>query len=149
MLREEQGGAEGVRGVWAQRAGSVGTGSPSYSHQVGKAEMGSLSQASYRNQTLIFNNLVASLLWHNLAVLNPPYGLSEKLQRKLMNFFLSGHHWLRAAVPYLLYLCKQGLVDLQNRVAVFRLQVGQRLQIFAGETQHKLCSKDCSKWHWT
>lgn len=136
MLRVKQGVAEGVRDVWAQRAGSAGTGSPGW-------------QVSYRSQTLIFNNLVASLLWHNLVVLNPPDGLSEKLQRKLMNFFLSGHHWLRAAVPYVLYLCKQGLVDLQSRVAVFRLQVTQRLQIFAGETQHRLCSKDCSKWHWT
>lgn len=54
-----------------------------------------LSQVSYRGRVLIINNLVASFLWHKLAVLNPPASLLADLQRKLVDFFWSGHHWLR------------------------------------------------------
>jgi hypothetical protein len=44
---------------------------------------GFLSQVSYRGRVLIINNLVASSLWHKLAVLNPPAPLAD-LQRKLL-----------------------------------------------------------------
>lgn len=53
-------------------------------------------------------------------VLNPPSGL--------VDFFWLGHHWLRAAALFLpLHEGGQGLVDLESRVAAFRLQAAQRL----------------------
>lgn len=87
-----------------------------------------LSQVSYRGRVLIINNLVASSLWHKLAVLNPPAGLLADLQRKLVDFFWSGHHWLRAAVLYMtVHEGGQGLVELESRMAAFRLKAAQRL----------------------
>ena len=81
-----------------------------------------LSQVSYRGRVLIINNLVASSLWHKLAVLNPPLaGLLADLQRKLVDFFWSGHHWLKAAVLYMtVHKGGQGLVELESRMAAFR-----------------------------
>ncbi|KAL7843426.1 hypothetical protein AOLI_G00249380 [Acnodon oligacanthus] len=49
-----------------------------------------LSQLSYRGRVLIINNLVASTLWHRLAVLNAPPGLLAEIQRRLVAFFWSG-----------------------------------------------------------
>ena len=46
-----------------------------------------LSQVSYRGRTPINKKLVASSLWHKLAVLNPPPSLLENLQRSLVDFF--------------------------------------------------------------
>ncbi|KAF7665106.1 hypothetical protein LDENG_00155080, partial [Lucifuga dentata] len=87
-----------------------------------------LRQLSYRGRVLVINNLVASSLWHRLAVLNPPAGLLMEIQRKLVDFFWSGHHWLRAAVLYLpMQEGGQSLVDLESRMAAFRLQAAQRL----------------------
>ncbi|KAL7875776.1 hypothetical protein AOLI_G00107390 [Acnodon oligacanthus] len=51
-----------------------------------------LSQVSYRGRVLIINNLVASTLWHRLAVLNAPPGLLAEIQRRLVAFFWSGQH---------------------------------------------------------
>lgn len=45
-----------------------------------------------------------------------------------MDFFWSGHHWLRSAVLYLLLQeGRQRLVDIASRVTGFRLQAAQRL----------------------
>ena len=77
---------------------------------------------------LIINNLVASSLWHELAVLNLPAGLLADLPRKLVDFFWSGHHWLRAAVLYMtVHEGGQGLVELKHRMATFLLKAVQRL----------------------
>lgn len=87
-----------------------------------------LPQLSYRGRVLIANNLVASTLWHRLAVLVPPPNLLENVQRLLVNFFWSGHHWLRAPILYLPVVeGGQGLVDIISRTATFRLQTAQRL----------------------
>ena len=51
-----------------------------------------LTQLSYRCRVLIVNNLVASALW--LTVLPPTGGLIQELQRIIVEFFLSGHHWI-------------------------------------------------------
>ncbi|KAI4891759.1 hypothetical protein NFI96_005207 [Prochilodus magdalenae] len=83
---------------------------------------------SYRGRVLIINNLVASTLWHRLAVLNPPAGLLADIQRRLVEFFWSGQHWLKAAVLYLpTHEGGQGLIDLESRVTAFRLKAVQRL----------------------
>ena len=66
---------------------------------------------------LIINILAASCLWHKLAVLNPPTGLITDLQHKLLDSFLSGHHWLRAQVLYMSILERR--VELESRVAAF------------------------------
>lgn len=50
---------------------------------------------------LLINNLVASLLWHHLAVLEPPVGLLEKIQTSLVNFFWNKLHWLPKSVLHL------------------------------------------------
>ncbi|XP_064841871.1 ras-related protein Rab-26-like [Oncorhynchus masou masou] len=50
------------------------------------------------------------------------------LQRKLVDFFWSGHHWLKAAVLYMtVHEGGQGLVELESRMAAFRLKAVQRL----------------------
>ena len=87
-----------------------------------------LPQLSYRGRVLVINNLVASSLWHKLQVLVPPPGLLEALQRLLVDFFWSGHHWLRAAVLYLpVAEGGQGLIHIKSRTAAFRLQAAQKL----------------------
>ncbi|KAL7838647.1 hypothetical protein AOLI_G00270510 [Acnodon oligacanthus] len=87
-----------------------------------------LSQLSYRGRVLIINNLAASTLWHRLAVLNAPPGLLAEIQSRLVAFFWSGQHWLKAAVLYLpTHEGGQGLIDLESRVAAFRLKAAQRL----------------------
>ncbi|MGH0181307.1 UNVERIFIED_CONTAM: hypothetical protein FKN15_010707 [Acipenser sinensis] len=92
-----------------------------------------LSQLSFKGRVLIINNLAASMLWHRLVCLNPPPGLLEQIQKSLLQFFWSGHHWLR---PMVLYLPPNegglGLINLSCRVAVFRLQAAQRLLYCTG-----------------
>ena len=45
-----------------------------------------------------------------------------------MDFFWSGHHWLKAAVLYMtVHKGGQGLVELESRMAAFRLKAVQRL----------------------
>ncbi|KAI4890366.1 hypothetical protein NFI96_008163, partial [Prochilodus magdalenae] len=83
-----------------------------------------LPQMSYRGRVLIINNLVASTLWHRLAVLNAPAGLLADVQRKLVDFFWSGQHWLKASLP--MHEGGQGLIDLESRVAALRLKAVQR-----------------------
>ena len=86
------------------------------------------AQLSYRGRVLIANNLIASALWHKFTVLNPPDSLVDDIQKALVNFFWNGHHWLRAAVLYLpVQEGGQGLIDIQSRVAVLRLQAVQHL----------------------
>jgi len=87
-----------------------------------------LPQLSYRGRVLIANNLIASTLWHKLMVLDPPKNIIEDIQKTLVKFFWSGQHWLKAAVLYLpVHEGGQGLIDIWSRIAVFRLQVAQRL----------------------
>ena len=87
-----------------------------------------LPQLSYWGRTLIVNNLVAASLWQRLQVLTPPQGLMEQLQRLLVDFFWSGHHWVRASVLYLpVAEGDHGLTDIISRTAAFRLQAAQRL----------------------
>lgn len=87
-----------------------------------------LPQLSYRGQVLIVNNLVASTLWHRLIVLPPPRGLVEEIQRAIVDFFWSRHHWLRSAVLHLpVHEEGQGLIHITARIAAFRLQTAQRV----------------------
>ncbi len=46
-----------------------------------------LPQLSYTGMVLIVNNLVASTLWLRLVVLPPPRGLTEEVQRAVVDFF--------------------------------------------------------------
>ncbi len=84
-------------------------------------------QMSFRGRVLILNNLVASLLWHRLACLEPPSGLLAQIQTKMVNFFWDKLHWIPQSV---LFLSReeggQGLVHLASRTATFRLQFIQR-----------------------
>lgn len=92
-----------------------------------------LFRLSYRGRVLIANNLVASALWHKLTVLPPPRGLIEDIQGKIVDFFWSGRHWIRAAVLYLpVQEGGQGLVDIMSRVAALRLQTTQTLLYTTG-----------------
>lgn len=87
-----------------------------------------LPQLSYRGRVLVANNLVASTLWHKLIALTPPRGFIEDIQRTILDFFWSGKHWIRAAALYLpVAEGGQGLVDVQSKVAAFRLQSAQRI----------------------
>lgn len=87
-----------------------------------------LPQLSYRGRVLIANNLIASMLWHKMMVVDPPVILIQEIQKRLVNFFWSGQHWLRAAVLYLpVQEGGQGLIDIRARLTVFRLQAIQRL----------------------
>ncbi|KAK0138454.1 Transposon TX1 uncharacterized protein [Merluccius polli] len=84
-------------------------------------------QISFRGRVLILNNLVASMLWHRLACLDPPTGLIVQIQVKIVNFFWDKLHWIPQSV---LYLSRdeggQGLVHLASRTATFRLQFIQK-----------------------
>ena len=86
-----------------------------------------LPQMSYRGRVLVLNNLVASLLWHRLACVDPPSGLLAQIQRKMVDFFWGGLHWVPQGV---LFLPReeggQGLVHLASRTATFRLQFIQK-----------------------
>lgn len=87
-----------------------------------------LPQLSYRGRVLVANNLVASNLWHKLSVQQPPTGLIQSIQRRLVTFFWSGQHWIRSAALYLpVQEGGQGLVDIKSRIMAFRLQTAQRL----------------------
>uniref|UniRef100_A0A3Q3ERM5 Reverse transcriptase domain-containing protein n=1 Tax=Labrus bergylta TaxID=56723 RepID=A0A3Q3ERM5_9LABR len=92
-----------------------------------------LPQLSYRGRVLVVNNLVASTLWHRLVALTPPRGLVEDIQRAILDFFWSGKHWVQAAVLYLpVAEGGHGLIDIQSKIASFRLQTAQRLLFTCG-----------------
>lgn len=63
-----------------------------------------------------------------MTIFEPPEGLVRGIQQRLVDFFWSGHHWLKAAV---LYLPRQeggqGLIDIRSRLKAFRIQTAQRL----------------------
>ena len=86
-----------------------------------------LPQMSYRGRVLILNNLVASLLWHRLSCVDPPSGLLAEIQKKMVDFFWGGLHWVPQGV---LYLPReeggQGLIHLASRTATFRIQFIKR-----------------------
>ena len=87
-----------------------------------------LPQLSYRGRVLVANNLIASMFWHRFTVLDPPDTLLKEIQKRLVNFFWSGQHWIRASALFLpLAEGGQGLIDLRSRVTAFRLQTAQRL----------------------
>ncbi len=87
-----------------------------------------LPNMSFRGRTLIVNNLVASLLWHRLVCIDPPVKLMAETQAIFLDFFWDKLHWIPRSI---LYLPKEeggrGLINLQSRIATFRLHF---LQIF-------------------
>ncbi len=61
-------------------------------------------------------------------ILEPPEDLVRRIQQRMVEFFWSGQHWLKASVLYLpLQEGGKGLVDIRYRVRAFRLQTAQRL----------------------
>ena len=73
------------------------------------------------------NNLIASMLWHRVTVVVPPDNLITEIQKKLVDFFWGGYHWIKSAVLFLPVLeGGQGLIDLRSRITAFRLQTAQR-----------------------
>ncbi len=82
---------------------------------------------SFRGRVIIINNLVASVLWHRLACVDPPNGLLSKIQAILVDFFGGTFHWIPQSV---LFLPReeggQGLIHLPSRGAAFRLIFIQR-----------------------
>lgn len=57
--------------------------------------------AVLQGRVLVFNNLVASALWHRLIMLQAPRELVLDIQRTLVDLLWSGQHWIQAAVLYL------------------------------------------------
>lgn len=87
-----------------------------------------LPHLSYRGRVLIINNLVASLLWHRLACVDPPPNLLPRIQALLVDFFWDRLHWIPQSVLFLpTEEGGQGLIHLASRAAAFRLQYVQRL----------------------
>ncbi|KAK5858083.1 hypothetical protein PBY51_002254 [Eleginops maclovinus] len=86
-----------------------------------------LPQMSFKGRVLVLNNLVASQLWHRLTCVDPPSGLLAQIQKRLVDFFWDGLHWVPQGV---LFLPReeggQGLVHLASRTATFRVQFLQR-----------------------
>ena len=82
-----------------------------------------LPQMSFKGRVLVLNNLIASQLWHRLTCLDPPSGFLAHIQRRMVDFFWEGLHWVPQGV---LFLAReeggQGLVHLASRTATFRLQ---------------------------
>ena len=60
-----------------------------------------LPRMSYRGRAIIINNLVASSLWHRLAVLEPPAGLLGRLQSIIVDFFWDKLHWVSQSILFL------------------------------------------------
>ncbi len=60
-----------------------------------------LPQMSYKRRVLVINNLAASTLWHKLMVVEPTEELVTSIQKRLVDFFWDGKHWIRAAQLYL------------------------------------------------
>lgn len=82
---------------------------------------------SYRGRVLIINNLIASVLWHKLAILEPPIDLLIKIQRILVDFVWDQMHWIPQSVLFLSRECGgQGLIHLVRRKAAFRIQFVQK-----------------------
>ncbi len=87
-----------------------------------------LPHLSYKGRVLIVNNLVTTLLWHRFICLQPPEVLLQAIQRKLVDFFWGGYHWLRPSA-----ICcpsaegGHGLVNVKCRLLAFRLRSIQRL----------------------
>ncbi len=52
-----------------------------------------LPKLSYRGRALVVSNLVASMIWHKMIVLNPPNNVVSGIQRNVINFFWFGYHW--------------------------------------------------------
>lgn len=85
-----------------------------------------LPRMSYRGRAIIINNLVASTLWHCLAVLEPPSILLGKLQSFIVDFFWYKLHWIPQSFLFLLKEDGgQGLVHLASRKSAFRIQFQQ------------------------
>ncbi|KAJ4946632.1 hypothetical protein JOQ06_024295, partial [Pogonophryne albipinna] len=86
-----------------------------------------LPQMSFKGRVLVLNNLVASQLWHRLTCVDPPSGLLAQIQKKFVDFFWEGLHWVPQGV---LFLSReeggQGLIHLASRTATFRIQFLQR-----------------------
>ncbi len=96
-------------------------------------EMVCYPQLSYRGRILICNNLVASSLWHKMMVLEPPEDLVRGIQQRMVDFFWSGQHWLKASVLYLpLQEGGQGLVDNQIQSQSFSTSNGTETLIWGG-----------------
>ncbi len=55
----------------------------------------------FRGRVIIINNLVASVLWHRLACVDPPNGLLSKIQAILVDFFWGTFHWIPQSVLFL------------------------------------------------
>ncbi len=89
-----------------------------------------LPHMSFRGRTLVINNLVSSMLWHQLLCIDPPTQLLAKVQAILVDFFWDRMHWVPQSV---LFLPKeeggQGLIHLASRGAAFRLQFIQRFLV--------------------
>lgn len=87
-----------------------------------------LPELSYRGRVLVTNNLAAFMLWHRLNVLEPPDDIVKSIQRKLVEFFWSGQHWIPAPALYLpTQEGGQSLIDIRISIHTFRLQAAKRL----------------------
>ncbi len=93
-----------------------------------------LPKLSYRGRALVVSNLVASMIWHKMIVLNPPNNVVSGIQRNVINFFWSGYHWTKAAVLFLpVNEGEHGLMDIQSPIMTFRIQAVQRL-LYSGQS---------------
>ena len=74
------------------------------------------------------------MLWHRLACLEPPPGLLEQIQAKLVEFFWDKRHWVPQGVMSLpREEGGQGLIHLASRIATFRIQFVQRFLTGPGD----------------
>ena len=55
-------------------------------------QRGFLVQLSYRGNVLVFNNSVASMLWHCFKAVYPPESLVKNTQKILIDLFWSCNH---------------------------------------------------------
>lgn len=85
-------------------------------------------QLSSRGRVLVVNIVAASILWHQLSVLNPPAELLSSLQKCFAYFSWDRNHCLCPGVLYLpVAEGGQGLVYITSKVKAMRLQSAQKL----------------------
>ncbi|KAJ0002705.1 hypothetical protein NQD34_007854 [Periophthalmus magnuspinnatus] len=104
-------------------------------------------QLSYRGRALVANTLAASCLWHRFTILQPPDSVVADIQKRLVDFFWGGYHWLKAAVLYLpVEEGGQGLVDISSRLAALRLWTAKRFLYGPNNCGQRRQLSCCSEW---
>ena len=109
----------------------------------------SLSKSlSFKGKVLVANQLAASKIFHQLAILSPPQRTLNELQDMLINFIWSGKRHLIKKQTLYQESDKGGLglACLQARILTFRLSFLQRFLSLSSHSAYEMCSYNLKKY---